>query len=189
MARGRPTKSGKRHPNGRRAYEPTYDKGTEWVQAMRQKYQTHYNTALGRAYAAHLLADDEATSLDLYQGGKRFARVYNRVIGGETYRCALDRTPRGSLTETETTEQDQKDRDWLFAAMAFLDNAGLRQWLDQLITRAHTDAGPAWLDRLLDGGADPADKMRLKAAISALEIVAPPQRKNVIVSKHWDTAA
>jgi len=187
--RGRPRKQGKRHPNGRLVHETTYDKGSEWVQAQRSKYQTHYNTALGRAYAAGLLSEDADLALDLYQGGKRFARVYNRVIGGETYRCPLDRTPRGSLGEIEASEQEARDHAWLFAAMTSLDNAGCRPWLDQLIARSHTDLGPPWLDRLLAGGKDPADQMVLKAAIAALDILAPPRKDVGIRSAHYDEAA
>lgn len=186
--RGRPSKPGKRYPNGRRVHEPSYDKGSDWVQAMKAKYQTHYNTALGRAYAAGLLADDQATADDRYTGGKRFARIYNRIIGGETYRCPLDRSPRGSLTELETTEQDIRDKDWLFAAMDALDASGVRPYLDQFLARSHTDTGPLWLDRLLAGHKDPADLMLLKAAIGALDIVAPPRKEVGIRVEWWDAA-
>jgi len=188
-AKGRPRKAGKRHPGGRLVHEPLLVKGSDWVQAQQAKYQTHYNTALGRAYAGGLLAGDEAIALDRYQGGKRFARVYNRIIGGETYRCALDRTPRGSESEIEAFENDARDKDWLFAAMSSLDNAGVRPWLDQLITRAHTDRGPLWLDRLLAGGKDPADTMVLKAAILALEILAPARKEVGILVERWEDAA
>jgi hypothetical protein len=183
MARkGRPRKQGKRHPNGRLAHEATFDRGSEWVQAQQAKYQTHYSTALGRAYAGGLLGEEQE-ALDRYMGGKRFARVYNRVVGGETYRSPLDRTPRGSETETEARENDQRDHDWLFAIMASLDDGGLRPWLDQLITRVNTDYGPTWLDRLLNGGKDPCDMIVLKAAIQALDVVAPARKA------HWDEAA
>lgn len=190
MARkGRPSKSGKRYPGGKRVPVTPHDKGSEWVQAMREKYQTHYSTALGRAYAAGLLHEDASIALDLYQGGKRFARVYNRVCGGETYRSPLDRTPRGSESEIEAYEHDKRDRDWLFFVMDSLDDGGLRPWLDQLLARQHTDHGPVWLDRLLAGGKDPADQMVLKAAVCALEVVAPPRREMGIRVERWDDAA
>lgn len=187
--KGRPSKSGKRFPSGKRVPAVPYDKGSEWVQAMRDKYQTHYNTALGRAYAAGLLHNDASIALDLYQGGKRFARIYNRIIGGETYRCPLDRTPRGGLTEIEIRENDARDKEWLFWAMDCLDSSGLRPWLDQLISRVHTDHGPKWLDRLLAGGHDPGDVMVLKAAARALEVLAPPRREMGIMVEHWNHAA
>jgi hypothetical protein len=187
--KGRPSKPGKRHPGGQLVHEPQIVKGSDWVQAQQAKYQTHYNTALGRAYAAGLLADNQDIALDRYQGGKRFARVHNRVCGGETYRCPLDRTPRGSESPVETFEHDKRDRDWLFAAMDSMDVLGVRPYLDQLITRAHTDRGPAWLDRLLAGGKDPADRMLLKAAIQALEVVAPARKEVGILVERWDDAA
>lgn len=189
MAKGRPRKAGKRHPGGQLVHVAAYDHGSDWVKAQQAKYQTHYSTALGRAYAGHLLDKDEAVALDLYQGGKRFARVYNRVCGGETYRCALDRSPRGAESTLEASEQDRHDRDWLRAATDSMDVAGVRPYLDQLLTRAHTDRGPMWLDNLLDGGKHPADMMLLKAAIRALEIVAPVRKEVGIVAVRWDDAA
>jgi len=186
--KGRPRKEGKRHPNGKLVHVERYDHGSDWVQAQVAKYGTHYNTPLGRAYAAGLLGD-EALAADRYMGGKRFARVYNRVCGGETYRCPLDRTPRGSVGEMEASEYDSQDRDWLFTVMDALDVGGLRPWLDQLIFRYHIDVGPSWLDRLLSGGKDPCDQRILTAALAALDVVAPASRKSTIVSQHWDHAA
>jgi hypothetical protein len=190
--RGRLSKAGKRHPNGRRVHEPTYDKGSEWVQERRAKYQTHYSSALGRAYAAGLLADDAEVALDRYQAGKRFARVYNRIFGGETYRCALDRSPRGGHSEAsdaDRLEYEARDQEWLFSAMASLDSAGCRPYLDQLLAARHTDVGPDWLDRLLAGGKDTRDQMLLKAAINALDIVSPPRKEIGIRVERWDDAA
>lgn len=188
MARGRPRKAGKRHPNGKLVHVERFDRGSEWVQAQQAKYQTYYNTALGRAYAGKLLGPEDV-ALDRYQGAKRFARVYNRVVGGETYRCPLDRTPRGSETQTEARENDQRDHDWLFAVMATLDEGGLRPWLDQLIFRSNVDYGPTWLDRLLNGGKDPCDMRVLQAAVQALDVVAPARKEMGIRSAHWDEAA
>ncbi|CDO37132.1 hypothetical protein [Novosphingobium sp. KN65.2] len=190
--KGRPAKAGGRTKGGRLKRDsyamPAFDKGSEWVQSMREKYQTHYNTALGRAYAAGLLGEDPIAN-DRYIGGKRFARVYNRVCQGETYRSPLDRTPRGSETEIEAFEDARRDRDWLFAVMDTLDGEGLRPWLDQLIARAHTDHGPPWLDRLLHGGKDPADQMVLKAALKALDVVAPARKDMGIRVERWTDAA
>jgi hypothetical protein len=177
---GRRRKTGERHRCGK--LRETFDHGSERVQAMRGLYGTHYSTALGRAYAAGLLGDP-AVALDRYQGGKKFVRVYTRCIGGQAYRCPLDQTPRGSNTiDFEATEQEQRDHDWLHAAMDSLDVAGVRPYLDQLITREHTDQGPAWLDALLRGGKHPADRILLDAAIRALDILAPARRAVGIVS-------
>ena len=181
--RGRKLKEGDRYKGGK--LRQTYDKGTERAQAMTARYGTHYSTALGRAYAAGLLGEPQE-ALDRYQAGKRFVRIYSRCIGGSPYRCPLDQTPRGSnVIDFEATEQDQRDHDWLHEAMTLMDKAGVRPWLDQLITACHTDHGPAWLDRILHGGKHPADAMMLKAAVEALDILAPHRRPRGIVSATW----
>lgn len=185
MARGRPRKAGKRERNGRLQRDGSaslYDKGSERVQSMRERFGTYYNTALGRAYAGHLLGDEEQ-ALNRYQAGRRFASLYTRIIGGDAYRCALDRTPRGAandMEDSETIEREQRDQHWLLTAMEQLDASGNRPWFDQLISSLHTDQGPYWLDALLAGGKNPADTMILKAAIRALDIIAPePTRQRI----------
>ena len=175
MARGRPRKSGKRHPNGKLKQEPYFDRGSEWVQSRVAKYDTHYTTALGRAYAAKLLGD-EAESQDRYEGGKRFARVYNRVFGGETYRCALDPTPHGAAGNCEASEYIAKERAWILDVIRDLDAAGLRPWLDQLISRLYTYHGPPWLDRLIADQNNQADLLLIQAARDALDVVAPHRK-------------
>lgn len=187
--RGRPKKRNvKRHACGKVVQAITHDKGSEWVQGRRAKYGTHYSTALGRAYAAGLLGDDAQNADDRYIAGKRFARIYNRVIGGETYRCALDVSPRGGLTVVEISEHDQRDRDWLFQKMKELDATGTRPWLDQLLSRLYTDTGPYWLDNLLAGGKHPADQMVLRSAIAALDVLAPPRQPGKILVAQYGSA-
>lgn len=186
MARkGRPRKQGDRHKCGK--LKTAYDHGTDRVKALRDRYSTDYTTALGRAYRAGLLGD---TADERYQGAKRFMRVYSRVIGGRPYRCPLDQTPRGSnIIDFTITDQDQRDHDWLHAAMNSLDNAGVRPYLDQLILDLYHDTDPHWLGRLLNGGKHPADMMVLKAAIQALDIIAMPSRTAGIVSAQWNEVA
>lgn len=191
MARkGRPRKlNAKRSASGRAIPDIVFDKGSEWVQARRARFDTHYNTALGRAYAGGLLAADEETALDRYQGGKRFVRAYNRVCGGETYRSALDRSPRGLETYLEFCDNPSREHDWLFAAINSMDVAGCRPYFDQLVARSYTDVGPAWLDRLLDGQKDQRDVMVLNAAIAALDILAPARKDMGIRSAQYGEAA
>ncbi|MED5545771.1 MAG: hypothetical protein VX309_01085 [Pseudomonadota bacterium] len=188
--RGRPKKKNvKRHPGGQPVRVALHDKGSEWVQCQRAKYGTHYNTALGRAYAGEMLGKDAQVAHDRYIAGKRFARIYNRVIGGETYRCALDASPRGGLTDVEISEYDQRDRDWLFEMMKVLDASGTRPWLDQLLSRLYTDTGPYWLDNLLAGGQHPADKQMMAAANAALDRLVPERRQDRILVAHYGGAA
>lgn len=181
---GRKRKQGARYPSGK--LRPAYDKGSDWVQGQHEKYGTHYSTALGRAYAAGLLGDEDHDGLARYQAGKRFVRIYSRFIGGEAYRCPLDQTPRGSnIVDFEANDQDQRDHDWLHRVMDELDEAGVRPWLDQLISRQHTDHGPCWLDRLLAKGKHPADRMMMDSAIRALDILAPTPTQPRIVVQHY----
>lgn len=150
MSKGRKRKAGKRTPSGQlsRAGRSTLpNRPSEWVQARRAMFGSHYNTALGRAYASGLLGEgqDGKTRLD---AGNRFVLRYSKVFGANAYSCPLDRTPRGTNDNTDTA-RDRHQQAWLFATMDRLDALGLRPWLDQLIHRNYTDAGPHWLDALL----------------------------------------
>lgn len=193
MGRGRPSKTGKRK-NGRRVPDiATFDKGSAWVQAQRERYGQHYCWALGRAYASGLLGEgDEAK--DRLDAGRKFARIYNRVIGPVgVYACPLDDTPRGrplAVDDPERTERELKDKAWLWAIMDSLDVAGVRPYLDQLIHTNYTDSGPHWLEPLLANRwmaserhwrlgkpqGHPVDLMLLGAALKALDIIAPERR-------------
>lgn len=178
MARkGRPTKPGRRTKSGRRVPDARpIDKGNDRVQERRARYGDHHATALGRAYAAGLLGD-AAEAQDRYIAGKRFARVYARVIRVQAYRCALNDSPRGNpdlaTIDPEQIERDRADQDWLFAIMRKLDDEGLRPWLDQLVSDCYVDSDPYWLANILAGGKHPADLMVLQAAIKALDCIAP----------------
>lgn len=187
--RGRPSRSGKREKNGRHQRTgypvPVYDKGSEWVQTMQSRYGTHYSTALGRAYAAGLLGDG-AEALNRYQAAKKFASVYTRFIGTDAYRCPLDDTPRGNVVDLHPDHDANADQlRWLMVAMDSMDVAGVRPYFDALISSLHTDSGPFWLDSLLAGGKHPADQMLLKAALQALDIIAPEEKRMGIRAASW----
>ncbi len=183
---GRKRKQGPREPNGRIKRDnyalPSFDRGSDWVQARRARFGEHYSTALGRAFAAGLLGE-LPLSQDRYQGGKRFVRLYQTIIGGEAYRCPLNDAPRGGSDHEPGITQH--DHDWLFKVMDAMDVAGVRPYFDQLISRATTDHGPHWLDALLDGGRHPVDRVLLNAAINALDILAPPRRPLGIISQQY----
>jgi len=179
--RGRPRKANKqRYDNGRikttNYPDPSYVRGSDWVQAMQAKFGTHYNSALGRAYAAGLLGDG-AEALNRYQAAKRFVSLYRRFIGGDFYRCALDDTPRGNVVDLNVDyDTNEKQRAWLMAAMDSMDVKGVRPYFDALVTSVNTDGGPFWLDHLLAGSTDSRDRIFLDAAIQALDIIAPEIR-------------
>lgn len=177
MGRGRKSKPGARHKCGKLKQPASPDnrvKGSEWVQARQARFGQHYSSAIGRAYAAGLLGNDERAKERL-DAGKRFARVHASVIGGPAYRCALNDAPRGSGGHDDH-ERQQRDQRWLFAAMDSLDIDGSRPWLDALVGTQNTDNGPVWLDRLLVGGKDPYDRAMLAYAIRALDVIAPARR-------------
>lgn len=184
--RGRKAKPGQvRTKSGRisrAGQDRSFDRGSEWVQAMRARYGEHYSTALGRAFVGGLLGEGQEAN-DRYAEGKRFLRLYTRLIDQDRYRCALDRTPRGNLAvavDLDHLEWEHEQQEWLFAAMTKLDLTGGRPFLDQLLSKLHTDHGPPWVDRLLAGGKDPADKAVLNAALLALDAIVPPRPMRIV---------
>lgn len=176
--RGRPRKAGKRKENGKLERDnyavPAYDHGTERAQERFRRFGTHGATALGRAYASGLLGDEQEASIR-YDAGKRFSRLYSALIEQGRYRCPLarERLSAGVVVHFTGHRQDEADQAWLFEAMDRLDHAGLRPWLDQLVLELYADQGPYWLDAILDGGRDPVDRMVLKWAVAALDMIAP----------------
>lgn len=191
MARsGRKRKQGVKRVDGgrisRAGQKPShsFDRGSEWVQAMKAKYGEHYSTALGRAFVGGLLGEGQQAN-DRYAEAKRFSRLYARIIDQDRYRCALDRTPRGNLAvaiDLDQLEWEQQQQEWLFGAMAKIDATGCRPFFDQLLSRAHTDHGPYWIENLLAGGRHPADLAVLNAALAAIDAIVPPRPMKIVVS-------
>ncbi|SLK03885.1 hypothetical protein [Novosphingobium mathurense] len=186
--KGRPKKQGERYKCGK--LRPTFDKGSERVQALRERYGEYYGSALGRAFKHGLLGSD-ATANVRFDAGKRFARLYSAMIERGRYGCPLGRETlsAGSCGQISGNSFEMDNQEWLFDAMNDLDNAGLRPWLDQLILDQYHDHGPPWLDRLLAGGRDPADRMVMKCALDALDVIAPAQVEIGIRVVRWDDAA
>ena len=177
------TKSGRISRAGQQP-DHSFDRGSEWVQAQRAKYGEHYSTALGRAFVHGLLGEGQEAN-DRYAEAKRFLRLYARLIDQDRYRCALDRTPRGNLAvavDLDQLEWEHQQQEWLFAAMAKLDQTGCRPYFDQLLSTMHTDKGPYWLDNLLAGGQHPADIAVLKAALVALDAIVPKRPMRILVA-------
>ena len=55
----------------------TFDKHSERVQAMRDRFGEHHGSAIGRAYASGLLGEETIARVR-YDAGKRFQRPWNR---------------------------------------------------------------------------------------------------------------
>lgn len=188
---GRKARQGKRTPSGQlsRAGQPKGEtlagQASAWVKGQQAKFGNHYTTALGRAYASGLLGDGNE-AMNRYQAGKRFVTLYQRFIGGSVYRCPLNDDPRGNVIDLwPDYETNERQSHWLMTAMDSMDVAGVRPYFDQLISSLYTDTGPYWLDAILAGGKQPADLAVLKAAIRALDIIAPETKPVGIVSQHW----
>lgn len=175
MAKGRKRKQGNRTKSGQlsRAGMPHRDKGNPKVEVLRERFGTDYGSALGRAYSAGLLGRGQ-DGIDRYYEGKRFARIYAKVLD-RSYRCALDTTPRAGVTIIDG-EHDLYEQEWLLDMTRRLDRAGLRPWLDQLLSPVWHDAGPVWLDRLLQGGKHKGDLVVLNSALAALDLITPKRK-------------
>lgn len=174
--RGRPSKAGKRRPNGRLIHEPSIVQPSEWVAQMRARFGNYYSTALGRAFVSGLLGEGNEAK-DRYDNACKFVRLYTRFIGGSAYRCPLNDTPRGGNVVEIVTERQGDDHAWLMANLGRLDRSGGRPYFDQLISSLHTDSGPYWADALIDGGKHPADLAVLAAALKALDSIGSVNRQ------------
>lgn len=185
MGRGRPRKHGKRTESGRLRRDnypvPVYDHGTDRARARAERFGGHGMSALGRAYASGLLGDAQTAAIR-YDVGKRFQRAVERFFEIGRVKCPLGQQTRLGATVVQITANPHEEAEWVWLnAMAdALDAGGLRPWLDQLTHDLYADGGPIWLDRLLDGGRDPADQMVLKTAIAALDCIAPKETRQGI---------
>lgn len=214
--RGRPSKAGKRAPSGQlsRAGQPKGEtlagQPSAWVKAQRDRFGVHYCWALGRAYAAGLLGDGPE-ALNRYQAAKKFVRLYQRFLGGSSYTCPLDNSPRGgNVISLDVPEHQERDRKWLDDAIDAMDVSGSRPYFDQLISIVNVDRGPHWVDSMIsvldwnDGlpainaglrkagkptlatrQYHPADQMILAAAIQALDIIAPAEKPRQILAAYY----
>ncbi len=175
--KGRPQKPGKRASNrpSRAGLVIPFDKGSEWVQAMRARYGDNYNSAIGRAYAAGLLDDprDEHRAKTRLDNARKFAKLYIRSIGEDRYRCPLNQSPRGGYAEYIPNPRDAEDYDWLLTNARRIDETGGRPFFDQLIGKQFTDSGPDWLNALLGAPKDRRDLLILNAALKALDAIGP----------------
>ncbi len=178
MARkGRPRKPGRREGNRPPRLVTPHDKGNPRVAAMRERFGEHYNSAIGRAYAAGLLGEETLARVR-YDAGKRFQRAVERFFEVGRVRCPLGQERRSGGLKAHPFEQEEWR--WLCDITDKLDKAGLRPWLDQLTLGIYHDDNPYWLAALLDGGRHPAGLAVLEVAIKALDLIAPEAPKAAI---------
>lgn len=152
---GRKRKQGKRTEGNRLVRDnyalPAYDHGTERAQDRKRRFGTHGTSALGRAYASGLLGEQDI-ALTRYQAGKRFQRAVERFYEHGRVKCPLGREMRSGAVVVQLSHNPQEvaEWEWLDRQSKALHEEGLRPWLDQLVLGIYTDAGPAWLDTMLD---------------------------------------
>lgn len=176
--RGRPSKQGRRTQGGRLVRDsypaPVYDHGTDQARARKDRFGTYGTSALGRAYASGLLGDEQ-TAKNRHDAGERFKRATERFYSVGRVSCPIGQEMRLGALKIQISGNpfEEAEWEWIGEQAKALDNAGLRPWIDQLVLDVYADQGPPWLDRILDGGRDPVDRMLLKHAIEALDLIAP----------------
>ena len=175
MARkGRPRKPGRREGNRPPRLVTPHDKGNPRVAAMRERFGEHYNSAIGRAYAAGLLGEETLARVR-YDAGKRFQRAVERFFEVGRVRCPLgqERRSGGVSVQLEANPYEADEWQWVCGMADRLSFTGLRPWLDQLTLGLYHDADPYWLAALLEEGKHPADLAVLDTVIKALDLIAP----------------
>lgn len=175
---GRKRKVGKRTKSGRlsRAKVPPvlYDRGTEAAQAVRAIYGTDCTDAIGRAYRAGLLGDEQEAK-PLLDTARSIASAYWQAYEVGPVRSAIGARTFGNVAQIDH-ERVKKREEWLEACLRFVDGMGanVRRSFDQLVIDPNPDAGPAWLDTLcwsvrIKTPLPLKDKARLREALDALE--------------------
>lgn len=138
------TKSGRISRAGRMV--SAYDHGTARAQEARRLYGTNCADPAGRAYAAGLLGEGRVAK-DRLDKARKFSRAYSRIYG-RSYCCALDDTPRGRSTYSNT-EAERALESWLDQACGAIDEIDAGLYVRQLTNADYADGGPDWLDKLL----------------------------------------
>lgn len=190
MARvGRKRKQGARTKTGRlsRAGAERFDRGSDWVQSMRDKFGEYYNSALGRAFAVGLLGEGNEAK-DRLDKARKFVALYGAVIGKDRYRCALDTSPRGGVLAHIANERDVDDQEWLIVNAKRIDDSGCRPFFDQLTSSLFTDTGPPWLDRLIwEDRTEPRDNMLMDAALKGIDAIGLVAKRRLTEIAKYET--
>lgn len=170
-------KTGPRYRNGRRKWQPSYDKGTDAMQAKQRRFGAYGTTGLGRAYSIGLLGNGDEAKARI-DAGEQFARLRRAYMPHSKLTANLSDTPRGEPEPHD--ESDQRRHARLIRMAKAMDATGGRPYLDSMLQEG--DSGPPWLDRLIDGGKNEFDQANLKAALKALDAIAPKVRHRIRVA-------
>jgi len=181
MTKGRKRKPGRRTRSGRlsRAKMPqaSYDRGTPRAQAQRAIYGTDCSDAIGRAYRAGLLGEEDEAKPRLDTARALSAAYWASYTVGPC-RSLLDTAPRGTGASIDHERAHRREK-WLSEQLSNIDALGrtFRRAFDQLAIDIHPDEGPRWLDRLIAArlaakSPQIADMHTLARAIVALDLIA-----------------
>jgi len=185
---GRKRKEGKRHPNGRIVQARVRDHGCDGVIRRRAMYQrrtyihdgdgklvdvkvddTQTFDAIGRAWSAGLLENDERDATVLRDQGRELYALYWAFYGLGKPEDTLARYSEGrssSSFESRRARERALDR-----KLDILNRQGhaVRRAVNALcIDCIETDAGPEFLDRLIAGCATDRDRLTLSLAVKGL---------------------
>ena len=183
MARGRPSKSGKRTKSGRLKERPvTFDRGTQRTQDKFSVYGADGSDAIGRAYVMGLLGDN---GLELRNLARKIHRAYWPMFGQGREKSCLGLDVNGqavndNLLDPEEREYKIRREKRLTETLRSVARLGAshRKAFDQLCIDINPDEGPAWVDGLIwakKHGREPelAHTQALERAMAALEQIAP----------------
>lgn len=185
-AKGRKRKEGKRHPGGRLVQ--MRDHGCDGVIRRRAMYQrrtyihdgdgklvdvkiddTQTFDAIGRAWSAGLLENDERDATVLRDQGRELYALYWAFYGLGRPEDTLARYSEG---RSSSSEEAQKARNFaLNRKLNTLNDMGhaVRRAVDALcIDAIETDVGPEFLDRLIAGTGTDRDRLTLSLAKQGL---------------------
>jgi len=188
---GRKRKEGKRHPSGRIVQARVRDHGCDGVIRRRAMYQrrtyihdgdgklvdvkvddTQTFDAIGRAWSAGLLENDERDATVLRDQGRRYAELWVAVMtrgpavpqsSGDT--LARYMPGRGSSPAREAGMSRELKR--YHRALA-IEGYAAREAIMSLCLDGRGDSGPYWLDRLIAGCATDRDRLTLSLAVKGL---------------------
>lgn len=180
---GRKRKAGERTASGR--LRQAYDYGCDGVQRRREMYGTpanddgkvnrdHTFDAIGRAWSAGLLEVDGKDSAAMRDAGRDYAALFWRIYGIGKHKDSLSRfvASSGSSGDRDAAlEAAFNSRNDALRAMGHTIKLAVEKLC--LDDPGGSDAGPAWLDRLIffkrqKIAAQPGDKEILENALKGL---------------------
>lgn len=156
MAKGRPRKSGARK-NGRLVPAFANDRGTPERQAMRDLLRDPIQgaDAIGRAYVFGLLGTGDCAT-DRLNGARSIARKYWWYISahnGAHLHDSIGALQEGEGGPARDPQRDAAREKSLIGALDLIKETGghdCRRAFDHLVIDLNPDAGPAWLDRIIE---------------------------------------